>query len=75
MPALTKENKKGRKEIREYITRAEILGHIPEFPVRIVFVDESKMEGNFASCELKGKGAKRYFETVSYTHLTLPTKA
>lgn len=62
MPALTKENKKGRKEIREYVTRAEILGHVPEFPVRVVFVDESKMEGNFASCELKGKGSKRYFE-------------
>ena len=46
--SLTKENKKGRKEIREYIANAEVLGHVPEFPVRVVFTEESKMEGNYA---------------------------
>ena len=62
MPALTNENKKGRKEIREYVANAEVLGHIPEFPVKVVFIEESRMGGVWATCELKGKGAKRYFE-------------
>ena len=60
--SLTKENKKGRKEIREYVANAEVLGHIPEFPVKVVFVEESAMDGMWATCELKGKGSKRHFE-------------
>ena len=60
--SLTKENKKGRKEVREYIARSEVLGHIPEFPIRVIFSDESKMDGMWATCELKGKGSKKYFE-------------
>ena len=60
--ALSKENLEVRKELRQFIYDAEVLGHITQFPVKVVFFESSRMDGDWANCELKGKGHNRYFQ-------------
>ena len=52
---LTKENIKGRKEIRKLIERAEILGHVSHLPIKVVFKPSSAMDGSWGDVEKKSK--------------------
>jgi hypothetical protein len=62
--ALSKENLKARRELRKLVYRAEVLDHIAEFPIKMVFLDSKQMDDNWADVVLKGKGSKRYFQVA-----------
>ena len=55
---LSKENLKGRKEIRKLIERAEILGQVSHLPVKVSFKPSSVMDGDWGHVQKKSK----YFE-------------
>jgi len=60
--SLSKENKATRKLLRDLVQHAEWLGHVPYFPIKVVFKHEKQMDDCYATTELKGKGSKRYIE-------------